>query len=460
MADRKNILTLDTSKAHRSVDDNNFLIVKDNPIAKSGVFEYLGSEIGEELEPNKIFNVYRPFEELEKAKDLFAGKPIVLTHNWVDMVNNPAICGSITGEVRAEEPYLIADITIYNNEACKAIENKEACELSPGYMADYIKEEGEYNGTPYQYKQVNIKFNHLALVEEGRSGKDLKVLDALPKMTDEEVEEESEPIDSIADIVEVVYGVAMKPDTDFIGGSEEKKEKISIFIEEALANMNKQKLEKAKLSKSTLDALKRVIDEAELDLLNDEEEQEEVTIDTDLASIEAEPISEDNAEIVEEVADSDVEFFDSLEEAMGATTDEEFEEEEVIDECQAEDEEVEDEEEETALTDPLQTTDAKALFKRIQDVAVAKAVKRIEDSRKAYDAVRGYTGEFDYSGKTSEQIYAIGYEAISGKKIATKDARARFEGYIDARTITAKRTADAVMQQNEDLRKKFSHFNF
>ena len=48
----------------KQVDHNDFWYIKDNPLSKVGVFPYLGKQISSELEPDKIYQVYRPAEEL------------------------------------------------------------------------------------------------------------------------------------------------------------------------------------------------------------------------------------------------------------------------------------------------------------------------------------------------------------------------------------------------------------
>ena len=67
---------LDSKASAREKDANGFLIIKNNPIAKAGVFEYLESEILPNSKSDKIVKVYRPFDKLQKAKDTFANKPI------------------------------------------------------------------------------------------------------------------------------------------------------------------------------------------------------------------------------------------------------------------------------------------------------------------------------------------------------------------------------------------------
>ena len=51
-------------------------------------------------------------------------------------------------------------------------------ELSLGYTCKYVYEPGiAPDGTPYEYKQVNIRGNHLALVVAGRMGHEVAVMD-------------------------------------------------------------------------------------------------------------------------------------------------------------------------------------------------------------------------------------------------------------------------------------------
>ena len=56
-----------------------------------------------------------------------------------------------------------------------------------GYFCDYELKDGEYNGEPYQAIQRNLKINHIALVNEGRMGADVRVYDH--KITFDTIEE-------------------------------------------------------------------------------------------------------------------------------------------------------------------------------------------------------------------------------------------------------------------------------
>ena len=64
-------ITLDT-KSNRYFDENGYLVIKDNKIAKAGVFDYLGREISDELQDSEIYKVCRPWAELEKTAKILA----------------------------------------------------------------------------------------------------------------------------------------------------------------------------------------------------------------------------------------------------------------------------------------------------------------------------------------------------------------------------------------------------
>lgn len=272
LLNKSNIITLDNKTTQREIDTNGYMIVRRNPIAKAGVFDYLGAEIGDSNE-EKIFKVFRPFEELEKVKDSFKGKPIILTHQWVEPDDMPTIRGSVTGEVVAEYPYLYADLTIYDGEAQDSIKNGSYQELSPAYLSDYVKQSGvTENGEKYDYIQKNIKFNHLALVDNGRTGKDLKVMDGIsPKNNNirgQKMDEKKENVkindEDKRQLIDEITAIATKSATDFEGGEEEKAKTI-IGLAEKLAYNPSEEEEKIKT------------DDDEEEIIEKEEEKEKAT---------------------------------------------------------------------------------------------------------------------------------------------------------------------------------------
>lgn len=241
----------DKALSKRIKDDNGFLIIKDNPIAKAGVFEYLLSEIrGEDLNDNdnRVVNVYRPFDDMVKIKDNFANKPIMLEHRMIGEGGENSADGAIGSIIKTKDDlYLIADLIIYNTDLIEKIERGEIVELSPAYKCSFKEQKGRYNGDDYEYIQTMDSVNHLAVVGRGRSGKDLRIQDTknklevfkmnlkefakrLVKVADSCEEVKDNDIDK-RELVREIMAISAKPIEEFNGGEEEKVETIAKLAE-------------------------------------------------------------------------------------------------------------------------------------------------------------------------------------------------------------------------------------
>ena len=173
----------DTESA-RSKDLNGFMEVKGSNISRVGVFPYSGAQIAPELEADRVYMVYRPNESLADPQTIESFKriPFLDEHAMVGDAEGtiPAeqkgVHGIITENVWFEEPYLKADIKVYS-EHLKDLINKGKTELSIGYRCIYEQTPGEYDGQEYDFIQRELRGNHLALVDEGRSGPDVSVQD-------------------------------------------------------------------------------------------------------------------------------------------------------------------------------------------------------------------------------------------------------------------------------------------
>lgn len=169
----------------RTIDENGWMTVADNPITRVGVFDYLGSEIGAPI-PDKIYRVYRPAEELMKDECLNSFKllPFIDEHMALGAKGVPAedkgIQGCIGEQVYFDAPYVRGNIKVMSNAALATIGGGKI-ELSPGYDCRYEFTPGAFDGEAYDAIQRDIRGNHLALVDEGRTGPDVAVQDARPK---------------------------------------------------------------------------------------------------------------------------------------------------------------------------------------------------------------------------------------------------------------------------------------
>jgi len=183
IADKATVV--DSAMDKREWDTNGWFEVAKNPLSKVGVFPYLGRSISAELEPDKIYYVLRSAEQLGDPETMASLRLIP----WVD---DHVMLGSeddglmpaeqkgmqgMTGEqVEFDGNILYCNIKAVS-EAMKTLIEDGKVELSLGYRCDYVENIGMFKGQKHDFEQVNIRFNHLALVDRGRMGADVRVLD-------------------------------------------------------------------------------------------------------------------------------------------------------------------------------------------------------------------------------------------------------------------------------------------
>ncbi|WKT00524.1 DUF2213 domain-containing protein [Gallibacterium salpingitidis] len=177
-----------TAQDEKDIDDNGWFEVKDNPLSKEGVFLYRGSQItlsdgSKPPNPDDLYAVYRPAEELEKAVNTFKLLPWVDEHAMLgseDIGMTPAekkgVSGVIGEDVYVNNGTLYGNIKVFSERFARQIEAGKK-ELSLGYRCKYEHSPGVWNGQKYDYVQRELKGNHLALVDKGRMGADVRVMD-------------------------------------------------------------------------------------------------------------------------------------------------------------------------------------------------------------------------------------------------------------------------------------------
>ncbi len=159
-----------------SVMDNGCLICFNVPIARTGTYKYLREELG--LDGQGIVDVYRTPEEVfdPVAMASFEGKAFTDTHPAVDVTSdNWSIYskGEITNVRRGagdQKDYLMADILVRDPIVINEIQSGAKREISSGYNCCYVEE----NGKIYQKE---IRGNHVALVQAGRAGSNVRIND-------------------------------------------------------------------------------------------------------------------------------------------------------------------------------------------------------------------------------------------------------------------------------------------
>lgn len=167
----------------RTYDINGWFEVADNPISREGVFPYSGGQIGAP-DRDRIYQVYRPAEELSSEDTLasFRLVPIINDHTMLGAgataAEDVGVDGVIGENIRVTDGVMTANLKIFSDSLAQDIK-KGKKELSCGYRCVYDFTPGVWNGQAYDAVQRQIRGNHLALVDEGRMGPEVAILDQM-----------------------------------------------------------------------------------------------------------------------------------------------------------------------------------------------------------------------------------------------------------------------------------------
>lgn len=176
-------MVLDTKRFR---DNNGFLTIKDNPITRTGVFNYKAKELGDvasHLPPEKIVGVYRSADEVFKEESLDSFNNALVTDNHPPEMVNPRNQGKYnkgylqTGTIRQIGENVVADLHIVDADLIAKVYDGKS-ELSNGYYSDLKESSGVADGLPYDFVQTNIRGNHIAVVAKGRAGSTCRLSDA------------------------------------------------------------------------------------------------------------------------------------------------------------------------------------------------------------------------------------------------------------------------------------------
>ena len=175
----------------KEVDSNSFELVRDNPLSAEGVYLYSGRMIGlPNLDPDKLYPVYRPAEELEKAAESFNNVPFIIGHEMIGEGATPydqRPASGVLTNVKYKAGKLYGDLKIWSEKMKDKILSGVK-ELSLGYKSIYERSRGVFKGQTYDFIQRNLRGNHLALVKNGRMGSEMRVYDAKEAMTFDSIE--------------------------------------------------------------------------------------------------------------------------------------------------------------------------------------------------------------------------------------------------------------------------------
>lgn len=171
-------------KSVRSLDVDGRLHVSVSNICMATVSPYFGREIPDAdklgLDPDRIYQLFRPPEELEKAVESANNIPILDVHVPVtpDDPQKDKVIGSTGTDAAWSDPYTTNSLVFWDQASIDDIGTRERVELSPAYRYTAVMTPGSYKGLRYDGYMTSIAYNHVALVEAGRQGPTVVVGDS------------------------------------------------------------------------------------------------------------------------------------------------------------------------------------------------------------------------------------------------------------------------------------------
>jgi len=181
------LIRLALDESMRRYDEEGRMYVKVSHLTKACVNGYGGNEIPDYerlgLDPNRVYMLLRHPGELQKAVPTFNQVQILDQHIPVTASDDSRerVIGSTGTHAVWNAPYIDNSLVFWSDQAIAMIESGQMRELSSAYRYDPVMQPGEYMGQRYDGVMTNIRANHVALVEAGRAGSDVVVMDSKPK---------------------------------------------------------------------------------------------------------------------------------------------------------------------------------------------------------------------------------------------------------------------------------------
>ena len=203
----------DMGSSVRTYDDYGRMNITQCNISKECVSPYRGAslpgwrELG--LNPERLYYIYRPAEELIRAADSFNNVPVTIEHpSQLDTPDTPQERVGTTGtDTRFEAPYLVASMKLWDKDAIEGVENSTRRELSifPSFF-DLDMTPGEFMGQAYDGISRNISGNSVALTIKGRVGAECAVGDSQ--------DQEETLMEGLTDLIKTKFATASDSDAD------------------------------------------------------------------------------------------------------------------------------------------------------------------------------------------------------------------------------------------------------
>lgn len=168
----------------RTYDKDGRLHVARVRLTKANICPYRGEEIPGwkelGLDPQRVYQLFRAPEEIEKGAKTSNNNPLLEDHEPVSAKapKREIVVGSTGTDAEWDGTYLWNSLVVWDGEAIKGVESDEKKELSSGYYYKPVMTPGTFMGLPYDGVMTEIVFNHIATVSKGRAGADVVIGDS------------------------------------------------------------------------------------------------------------------------------------------------------------------------------------------------------------------------------------------------------------------------------------------
>lgn len=445
------------------IDKNGYWKYPNTKISREGVFPYAGWQIDDSLPPDQIFMVYRPYEEISKQEtvDSFNGVPFIEDHEMIGSGFTPVDERPAAGTLYNTRPQpndLFGDIVVYSEKVKDSISAGKK-ELSLGYFCSYVLEKGVFDGQPYDYKQINLLGNHIALVDKGRMGSSVRVQDsATGKMTVVDLTKKNAQ-DSLnlkkhfqvegAHSLRLVFDTITTTESEYMA-----KPKVKKGMPQKLAGLLVSMAADAALDDKVSNLLFAAFDANEEGEKAKDEKVDKRELIREVMAIAAKKNDEfkgGESEKIETIAKKLEEMSYNKSEAGNGDKskdkdpddkdgkgDKSKDDDKTKDACGGKDD------------DPDKNDDKKSQDKGMDAAAIMKAIADADD---LYTSVRQFTGDFEHRGKTAHQI-AVDAAKILKIECSEDEALPTVKGYVKAqenfKTATIDQSDKTVEDSTED----------
>lgn len=159
-------------------------------IARTGVMSYLAKECGEmfkDRDPMSIVKIATLAEDLfcKDSMESYRAAPITIGHPEDDVSTENAkelVKGMLEGTPTKDGELLAGTLVMNDADAITVIQH-ESSQLSSGHTARLVLCDAAAVG--YDAKKTNIRCNHIAIVQRGRAGSEVRIADEAPVVEEE-----------------------------------------------------------------------------------------------------------------------------------------------------------------------------------------------------------------------------------------------------------------------------------